>query len=174
MTTRYQALTPMRCTLHSGSSVSARRGRSVVHPHPQLHFLPAGEESFHHLKGQNKKDVGQRPARFYMLDCVRNGDQRSSSIKPLDPLLEQFESEYHYLFARLIRGAVATRRWARRKLRAPEHGPAALRGFSCLSSARDIRRTLAENARDRVRRDEEGADPPSPAHTLARRRARRA
>ena len=62
---------------------------------------------FHHLKGQNKKDVGKRPARFYMLDCVRNGDQRSSSIEPLDPLLEQFESEYHYLFARIYRGAAA-------------------------------------------------------------------
>jgi wobble nucleotide-excising tRNase len=64
---------------------------------------------FHHLKGQNKRDVGQRPARFYMLDCLRSsdGDQRCSSILPLDPLLEKFESEYHYLFARLYRGATA-------------------------------------------------------------------
>jgi len=62
---------------------------------------------FHHLKGQNKRDVGQRPARFYMLDCVRDGNVRCSSIRPLDPLLEQFESEYHYLFARIYRGAVA-------------------------------------------------------------------
>lgn len=62
---------------------------------------------FHHLKGQNKKYVEQRPARFYMLDYVRDGDQRCSSIEPLDPLLEQFESEYHYLFARIYRGAVA-------------------------------------------------------------------
>jgi wobble nucleotide-excising tRNase len=64
---------------------------------------------FKNLKGQNKKDVGQRPARFYMLDCERagDGDQRCSSIRPLDPLLEQFESEYHYLFARIYRGATA-------------------------------------------------------------------
>lgn len=60
---------------------------------------------FHHLKGQNKKDVNQRPARFYMLDCVREGGQRCSSIRQLDPLLEQYESEYHYLFARIYRGA---------------------------------------------------------------------
>ncbi len=60
---------------------------------------------FHHLKGQNKKDVGQRPARFYMLDCAHDGAQRCSSIQPLDPLLEQYESEYHYLFARIYRGA---------------------------------------------------------------------
>lgn len=62
---------------------------------------------FHHLKGQNKKDVGQRPARFYMLDCVSDGNQRCSTIRPLDPLLEQYESEYHYLFARIYRGAAA-------------------------------------------------------------------
>ena len=62
---------------------------------------------FHHLKGQNKKDVGQRPARFYILECVHNSNLRSSSIRPLDPLLEQFESEYHYLFARIYRAAVA-------------------------------------------------------------------
>ena len=60
---------------------------------------------FHHLKGQNKKDVGQRPARFYMLEPVYNSDPRCSSIRPLDPLLEQFESEYHYLFARIYQGA---------------------------------------------------------------------
>lgn len=64
---------------------------------------------FHHLKGQNKKEVAQRQARFYMLDCVRSSsdDKRCSSILPLDPLLEQFESEYHYLFARIYRGARA-------------------------------------------------------------------
>ena len=60
---------------------------------------------FHHLKGQNKKDVSQRPARFYMLDCVSDGNQRCSTIRPLDPLLENYESEYHYLFALIYRGA---------------------------------------------------------------------
>ncbi len=63
---------------------------------------------FHHLKGQNKKEIGQRPARFYMLDFARDGDQRCSSIRPLDPLLEQYESEYHYLFARIYRSAAST------------------------------------------------------------------
>lgn len=55
---------------------------------------------FHHLKGKDKKQ-----ARFYMLDCVSDGSQRCSTIRPLDPLLEQYESEYHYLFARIYRGA---------------------------------------------------------------------
>lgn len=62
---------------------------------------------YHHLKGQNKKDVSQRPARFYMLDCVCDGGERSSAIGPLDPLLEQYESEYHYLFAQIYRSATS-------------------------------------------------------------------
>jgi wobble nucleotide-excising tRNase len=57
---------------------------------------------FHHLKGKDKKQ-----ARFYMLDCASDGGQRCSTIRPLDPLLEQYESEYHYLFARIYRGAAA-------------------------------------------------------------------
>lgn len=60
---------------------------------------------FHHLKGQKKKVVAQRPARFYMLDCARDGDQRCAIIRPLDPLLEEYESEYQYLFARIYRAA---------------------------------------------------------------------
>jgi wobble nucleotide-excising tRNase len=62
---------------------------------------------FHHLKGQKKKDVSQRPARLYMLDCERSTDQRCSRIRPLDPLLEEYESEYHYLFSRVYRAANA-------------------------------------------------------------------
>ena len=60
---------------------------------------------FHHLKGQNKRDVSQRPARFYMLDCANDGTQRYSTISALDPLLEKYDSEYHYLFARIYRAA---------------------------------------------------------------------
>jgi wobble nucleotide-excising tRNase len=65
---------------------------------------------FHHLKGQNKKDVSQRPARFYMLDCLSDRDPRCSTIRPLDRLLEQFESEYHYLFYRIYSSATAPAR----------------------------------------------------------------
>lgn len=60
---------------------------------------------FHHLKGQRKKDPAQRPARFYMLDCKRDSDGRFTTIQPLDPLLEGYNSEYHYLFARIYRAA---------------------------------------------------------------------
>lgn len=62
---------------------------------------------FHHLKGQNKKDIAQRPARFYMMECSLTDQGRRSLIAPLDPLLEQFESEYHYLFARVYRRSQA-------------------------------------------------------------------
>lgn len=62
---------------------------------------------FHHLKDQGKKDITRRPARFYMLDCSLTDQGRRSRIAPLDPLLEQFESEYHYLFARIYRRAQA-------------------------------------------------------------------
>lgn len=50
-----------------------------------------------------KKSIEKRPAKFYMLDCSLTDQGRRSSIAPLDPLLEQFESEYHYLFARVYR-----------------------------------------------------------------------
>lgn len=63
---------------------------------------------FHHLKGQNKRDVNQRPARFYMLDRVDGSNPRCSTLRPLDPLLEQYESEYHYLFACVYRAASST------------------------------------------------------------------
>lgn len=60
---------------------------------------------FHHLKGQNKKDVSRRPARFFMLDSTTEQNARSSAIRWLDPLLEEFESEYHYLFTRVHRAS---------------------------------------------------------------------
>lgn len=63
---------------------------------------------FHHQKGQNKKDINQRPARFYMLDRVHGANPRCTALRALDPLLEQYESEYHYLFACVHRAANAT------------------------------------------------------------------
>lgn len=62
---------------------------------------------FHHQKGQNKKDVDRRPSRFYMLDRVHGVTPRCTTLCALDPLLEQYESEYHYLFACVYRAASA-------------------------------------------------------------------
>jgi wobble nucleotide-excising tRNase len=53
---------------------------------------------FHHIKNQNKKKIELRPARFYALLATVADGERSATISPIDPLLEQFESEYHFLF----------------------------------------------------------------------------
>ena len=63
---------------------------------------------FHHMKGQRRTDVNRKPARFYMLECRFNGSHRSSILCPLDPLLEQYDSEYHYLFSRIYSEAHRT------------------------------------------------------------------
>lgn len=53
---------------------------------------------FHHLKGQRKKDVTRRPGRFYSLVVTPLNGERNATLSTIDPLLEQFESEYHFLF----------------------------------------------------------------------------
>lgn len=63
---------------------------------------------FHHLKGQGKKNIADRPAHFYMLDCIRDGNNRCARIRRLDRLLEEYESEYHYLFSIVYREAHAS------------------------------------------------------------------
>ena len=60
---------------------------------------------FRHLPGQRRRDVTTRPARFYMLGCMSDRNGRHSQIQALDPLLERFESDYHYLFASVVQGA---------------------------------------------------------------------
>jgi len=60
---------------------------------------------FNHLPGQKKKDITQHPARFYMIAATIDGGQRSATLGPLDPLLHEFESEYHYLFKKIYEEA---------------------------------------------------------------------
>ena len=57
---------------------------------------------FHQIKGQRSKDINKRPARFYMLNCLSDDKGRYSNIQNLDPLLERYESDYHYLSARVL------------------------------------------------------------------------
>ena len=59
----------------------------------------------HNMAGQRRRDVNNRPARLYMLEWQfgTTTSQRLSTLRPLDPLLEWYESEYHYLFARILR-----------------------------------------------------------------------
>jgi len=79
-------------------------GQLVIFTH-NFTFFRQVRNWFHHLPNQNKKDISRRPARFYMLNCVRDGNQRCATICQLDPLLEEYESEYHYLFACIYRAA---------------------------------------------------------------------
>jgi wobble nucleotide-excising tRNase len=55
----------------------------------------------HHLPNQRKKNPDLRPARFYLLKAYSVAGRRTASLGPMDPLLEQYESEYHYLFKQI-------------------------------------------------------------------------
>ena len=56
---------------------------------------------FHHLKGQNRKNIEIRPARFYSILTTHAEGERTAILSSIDPLLEQFESEYHFLFRQI-------------------------------------------------------------------------
>ena len=60
---------------------------------------------FHNLNDKKKKKIEQRPARFYMLSTEIVHGERNAVIAPLDNLLEEFESEYHYLFKQVYDAA---------------------------------------------------------------------
>ncbi len=53
---------------------------------------------FHHLPNQRKKDLNLRPARFFMLHTICEDSERTAVLSSIDKLLEEYESEYHYLF----------------------------------------------------------------------------
>jgi len=48
-----------------------------------------------------------RSTRLYMLECVYDGSERESRLRPLDSLLKKYESEYHYLFALVYKAATS-------------------------------------------------------------------
>lgn len=61
---------------------------------------------FHHLPKQNSRQIDRRPGRFFLLHTRRHADgSRTSELSHLDPLLEQYESEYQYLFKRVYEEA---------------------------------------------------------------------
>jgi len=60
---------------------------------------------FHHLKGQKKEEIEKRPGRFYLLQAIFKDGARSAKLLPIDPLLEEFESEYHFLFKQVYLAA---------------------------------------------------------------------
>jgi wobble nucleotide-excising tRNase len=50
----------------------------------------------------------QKEASFYMLQCEGNGESRYAKIATIDRLLIDYESEYHYLFSLVYKGANST------------------------------------------------------------------
>ena len=62
---------------------------------------------FRSVPGQRKRDPAKRPARFYMLRCKATNARRNAMLRPLDRLLAEYESDYHYLFSRIHRAASA-------------------------------------------------------------------
>ncbi|MBX3183946.1 MAG: AAA family ATPase [Polyangiaceae bacterium] len=57
---------------------------------------------FHHLPKQRSPQVDRRLGRFFLLRPRRHTDgSRTSHLGPLDPLLQEHESEYQYLFKRV-------------------------------------------------------------------------
>ena len=57
---------------------------------------------------KNRKKDGSKRAQFYMLDNTSDGQGRRSEIRELDPLLKDYGSDYHYLFASVLRGSKQT------------------------------------------------------------------
>jgi wobble nucleotide-excising tRNase len=60
---------------------------------------------YYSLPGQKKQDLSKQPARFYMLSTEFVAGARTAKLDVLDPLLHQYESEYHYLFKRVYEEA---------------------------------------------------------------------
>lgn len=63
-------------------------------------FFQLVREWFRNLRGPDK-----RAWRVFMLERAFDGVARSTKLQPIDRLLMDFDSEYHYLFARLYRMA---------------------------------------------------------------------
>ncbi len=76
-------------------------GQLFIFTH-SFQFFREVKNWFHHLRKQNKSNVDERPARFFLLRSYRHVDgQRASVFGPLDRLLEEHDSEYQYLFKRV-------------------------------------------------------------------------
>lgn len=60
---------------------------------------------FNHLKDQKNKSMAKRPARFYSLLVIASEGERNAMLSRIDPLLEMFETEYHFLFRQVYDAA---------------------------------------------------------------------
>jgi len=82
-------------------------GQLIILTH-NFGFFQQVKNWFHHRPDKSNPDKSKRMGRFYMLDPRMTKDGRFCSIQRLDPLLERFQSEYHYLFSRVYEEAHGT------------------------------------------------------------------
>lgn len=82
-------------------AVTCNAGQLFILTHNFI-FFRLIRDWFRNLRGRDK-----RSGRILMLESVRSGSGRASSLKSIDPLLMEYESEYHYLFSKIYRLAVA-------------------------------------------------------------------
>jgi len=61
-------------------------------------FLRQVRNWFQHLNGRKK----MKPSKFYMLRASNIDGQRRSVLEVMDAFLQDYESEYHYLFKRVV------------------------------------------------------------------------
>src|SRR5690606_727072 len=76
-------------------------GQLLIFTH-SFPFFRLVKNWFHHLPKQRSAQVERRLGRFFLLRSRRHTDgSRTSELGPLDPLLQEHESEYQYLFKRV-------------------------------------------------------------------------
>ena len=86
--------------------------RARTHNAGQLFILTHNFGFFREMKRWSKRPPRRNQhkqasvrAEYYMLDASLDGDARTSSIRRLDRLLRDYESDYHYLFSRVYSAA---------------------------------------------------------------------
>lgn len=96
-TALYSAFSFMKSRIEKG-------GQMIILTHNFV-FLKNITTWFHYLQRQKKQ---KQEVRYYGLKCIEANGKRTSSIAILDPLLNEFDSEYHYLFKCLYECANAS------------------------------------------------------------------
>jgi wobble nucleotide-excising tRNase len=79
-----------------------RAGQLILFTHSFV-FLGHVKSWFHQLEHQRSRYPAKRPARFFQLRARRHTDgSRASELGELDALLREHDSEYEYLFKRVL------------------------------------------------------------------------
>ncbi len=82
--------------------------REIVKPAKQIVILTHNFTFFRLVREwfKNLRGIDKKQHRFFMLRCTADANGRRSDLGDLDPLLLNFESEYHYLFSQVYALAV--------------------------------------------------------------------